>query len=394
MTALMFACSKTESSCCPGSSLAVVRALLTRAGKLQIDAQCTDGRSALMFAAQGGLAELLQVLIEAGASLELVERSGRTAWQLSQEALMDAAHLEPRVRDDLEAGAQALAGAGARRPPPRRHTCEAATSTLCAVPMPQLVGPCSTGRFEAQFRSRMAVVLRGAASHWPACTTWTDYEALASALGGSGALSSCLTSADNRQFAPAERSGGPTSTAMQLPVSVVLGTTTFSPQPPEDGTALSPRSRPYPRRLYCKHALTPALGADVAEVGGLPRARSLPGETRVWISSEGSETPLHFDHCHSVIAQVVGCKRLVVFSPAEHPFLYPNQPSCGNPRTARVDVSAWREHAAERRRWPLVGNAFGYEAVLEPGDVAYIPPGKPASLQPTSTSRHRLHPSR
>jgi len=44
---------------------------------------------------------------------------------------------------------------------------------------------------------------------------------------------------------------------------------------------------------------------DVAQIGWLPHARDVDGETRLWLSSTGAETPLHFDHCHSVIVQVV-----------------------------------------------------------------------------------------
>ena len=97
------------------------------------------------------------------------------------------------------------------------------------------------------------------------------------------------------------------------------------------------------------------------------------------MSSAGVETPLHFDHCHSVIAQVVGEKRLLVFPPSESARLYPHSMADGNPRTSRVDLPTWlacdtSAGAAERHHWPDVAGSYYYECVLRPGDVAYIPP--------------------
>ena len=131
-------------------------------------------------------------------------------------------------------------------------------------------------------------------------------------------------------------------------------------------------------RLYCKLPLSEGLQGDIDDVAScLPRARALGGETRFWMSSSGVETPLHFDHCHSVIAQVVGTKRLVVFPPSESTNLYPYSVADGNPRTSRIDLRAWLAGGDEneRRRWPRVDSSYAYECVLQPGDIAYIPTG-------------------
>ena len=95
----------------------------------------------------------------------------------------------------------------------------------------------------------------------------------------------------------------------------------------------------------------------------------------VLMGSRGVVTPMHFDHCHTVIAQVHGRKRVTVCPPRDSEHMYPFSVADGAPRTSRVDLWAWNKgDGAERARFPDVARATQYECELAPGDVVYIPP--------------------
>lgn len=97
-------------------------------------------------------------------------------------------------------------------------------------------------------------------------------------------------------------------------------------------------------------------------------------EERVWVSTEGSVSSLHYDASMSALIQVVGKKRMVFFPPEAIPLIgiYP----AGHPlhRRARVDLS--RACAANEvlfsEFWKRA-DSFAQEVVLEPGDVCVFP---------------------
>ena len=94
------------------------------------------------------------------------------------------------------------------------------------------------------------------------------------------------------------------------------------------------------------------------------------------MGSGGVVTPLHFDHCHTVISQVVGRKRVIVSPLDDSEHLYPRSVADGAPRTSRIDLGAWlRGDATQRALYPDVARARLYETELTPGDLVYIPPG-------------------
>lgn len=169
--------------------------------------------------------------------------------------------------------------------------------------------------------------------------------------------------------------------------------------------------------LFCKLPLSPALHADVAAMP-LSMVASVPhaAETRFWLGAPGngaalplvraalnicarvvltvaaspvlvrlpprlcraptdSVTSLHFDLCHSVIAQVVGRKRVHLFSPDDSAYLYPFAVAEGAPRVSRVDLGAWLSaDATERAAHANVAHTTAFTCVLDAGDVLYIPP--------------------
>ena len=95
---------------------------------------------------------------------------------------------------------------------------------------------------------------------------------------------------------------------------------------------------------------------------------------RLWVSTHGATTPLHFDAAHSFLAQLRGSKRVTFFAPEALPGLYAYP--CDHPlhRRARVDVYA---PPAERDAdFPLFSTLAAPRAQaveLREGDVLLFP---------------------
>ena len=349
LTALMLACSSPVPHLQEAAANAVVAMLLSGDGRAEIDARCqAGGFSALMFAAGCGSTSIVQTLIEAGAALELLDDDGNTAWTKARYGGHNAV-------------VAALEGAGARR-------SELATpfgGQLQTMPLPHVEGSrCSATRFDAQFRGRQAVVLKGAASHWAACRTWAQRSTLEARLGGTGweALP-CRTIPDGRRVVPSEAALGTGRIGEVLDALALDG-----------GPSAATEGAPH---VHCQLGLSDALLHDVADLDGLPSDHAgHASESRVSFASEGTETALHLRPAHAYLIQVVGRRRLVVFPSSEHAHLYPYSSSDGDPLTSRVDLAAWRRgDAAETHQWPCVARSFGHEGILCPGDVAYVPAG-------------------
>jgi hypothetical protein len=78
------------------------------------------------------------------------------------------------------------------------------------------------------------------------------------------------------------------------------------------------------------------------------------------IGPEGSKTHLHFDFLHSCgfLAQIVGSKRCILFSPTDSDFLYERKVDPENP---------------DLQRFPLFEKATAFFCTLNPGELLLIP---------------------
>ena len=230
----------------------------------------------------------------------------------------------------------------------------------------ECVEACTAEEFRSRYRNKAAVCFRGLVGDWAACQSWRRREHMEAALGGAASTVRAQTSPSN--IFPAVYARNATDTA-EIAVSTVL-----------DATLFAPKDGPPPPLLYCKLSLAAALRRDVGglpeSVFGEPSKLSTSGETTFWMGSGGVVTPLHFDHCHTVISQVVGRKRVIVSPLDDSEHLYPRSVADGAPRTSRIDLGAWlRGDATQRALYPDVVRARLYETELTPGDLVYIPPG-------------------
>jgi hypothetical protein len=91
-----------------------------------------------------------------------------------------------------------------------------------------------------------------------------------------------------------------------------------------------------------------------------------------WFSGRGVRTWLHYDNngCHNVNAQITGKKECLLFEPASTDELYFFEPGGPNPahNCSAVDVDA-----PDRARFPRYFEARPCRAVLEAGDLLFIP---------------------
>lgn len=88
-----------------------------------------------------------------------------------------------------------------------------------------------------------------------------------------------------------------------------------------------------------------------------------------WLGPQGTVSPLHYDPEHNLLAQVVGRKRILLFPPSDSCRLYPAEGRMLQ-NTSQIDPEV-----VDATRFPLAADLRPIQAVLEPGDMLYIPPG-------------------
>ena len=94
---------------------------------------------------------------------------------------------------------------------------------------------------------------------------------------------------------------------------------------------------------------------------------------RAWLGPRGTVSPTHRDPTHNLLVQAVGSKYVRLYAPSqEHAMYLFSDPKRSN--AARADP---RDALAEKqaRAFPAFSGAPFSDAVLEPGDALYVPPG-------------------
>jgi len=92
-------------------------------------------------------------------------------------------------------------------------------------------------------------------------------------------------------------------------------------------------------------------------------------ELYVWLGGPGIGPGLHYDMDHNFFMQMVGRKRFILFPPWETKNLYPNPSIHPCNRKAQVDFDD-----PDLETYPKFKNAKAFVAILNPGDLLYIPP--------------------
>ena len=136
---------------------------------------------------------------------------------------------------------------------------------------------------------------------------------------------------------------------------------------------------PDAERFYLQSTLIEGVGAELMRdyerfdwEGLLSTQRKLEwGELTtnlLLVGQRGNTTPAHYDEQQNIFAQLVGTKRCLLFSPADYSALYPFPLHHPHDRQSQVDL-----YAPDLKRFPRFAEARPLEAVLQPGELLYIP---------------------
>jgi hypoxia-inducible factor 1-alpha inhibitor (HIF hydroxylase) len=79
-------------------------------------------------------------------------------------------------------------------------------------------------------------------------------------------------------------------------------------------------------------------------------------------------TPVHYDGMENLFAMISGHKRCILFNPSQYRSLYPFPAHHPHDRQSQVDFDN-----PNFDMFPRFREAHGYETILEPGEVLYIP---------------------
>jgi hypothetical protein len=132
-----------------------------------------------------------------------------------------------------------------------------------------------------------------------------------------------------------------------------------------------------------------AVYRDVAPIAplGVPHSKATARtqfrhrKTSVELAGDGSIRQPAYDEMHSVRAQVYGRARVLVFPPEAWERIYPFPMMHPGQRSAQVNFTR-----PDRAAFPHWRRAHAQEAILEPGDVLYVPPmwfTRTESLEPS-----------
>ena len=128
-------------------------------------------------------------------------------------------------------------------------------------------------------------------------------------------------------------------------------------------------------RLFSVSDLNGAIGAIIDDIGARLASRTDRRPDRqasgIWIGSEGVVTPLHHDAWTGLLFQMTGAKRVLMFAPAERPNLSFVSPFAVGDRWSRLPG---RADDADPAAHPRLARTERHEAILEEGEVLFIPP--------------------
>lgn len=219
--------------------------------------------------------------------------------------------------------------------------------------------------FKKYVEANRPVVLSGVMEEWPALDRWSwDYLAAVAGdctgeviVSRNGLYPDYITQPSpmakvEMRFAELLRRAVPAAGEPPLPPILESGETCY---------------------LYGKSYLldaVPALRADLKTPACLGAAAK-PFQ-RLWISSPGCVTPLHYDLSNGFLCQVRGTKQVWLFDPAQFDRLYPRGPQFPGldnfERQTQVDI-----HHPDNEAFPEFRQATALDCRLRQGDTLFIP---------------------
>ncbi|CAG0883921.1 unnamed protein product [Darwinula stevensoni] len=136
---------------------------------------------------------------------------------------------------------------------------------------------------------------------------------------------------------------------------------------------------PEQKRLYLQQALNSTVGEAIVNdfrgfqwswINEVQKANGWGPLTSnlLFIGMEGNLTPAHYDEQENLFCQVEGRKRCILFPPDQFSCLYPYPVYHPHDRQSQVDLER-----IDYVRFPKARDLHGYEAIICPGDILFIP---------------------
>jgi hypothetical protein len=218
--------------------------------------------------------------------------------------------------------------------------------------------------FRKYIQGNRPVVISGAMESWPALSRWT-WPYLAEVAGH---CTGEVIVSQNGLYPDYVTQPSPMA-KVEMPFAEFLrraGASGESPLPP----VLGPGETYY---LYGKSYLLEAVPALCDDLKTPACLASIPETSqRLWISTPGCVTPLHYDLSNGFLCQVRGRKQVWLFDPSQTDRLYPRGdkfPGLDNfERQSRVDINHPDDAA-----FPELRRAAALECTLREGDTLFIP---------------------
>jgi hypothetical protein len=196
------------------------------------------------------------------------------------------------------------------------------------------------------------LIIRGGARDWPATQRWTPAE-LASRVAG------------RRVPIAASRQG-----LFDYVAPDTADAATVTEMPFDEAVRLICDRQPGGLVHYLQQGsipdLFPELRADLRVPDGIDRPELIVSVS-LWLGAAGCVTKLHYDMADNYLVQVQGRKRFLVFNPDQHALLYAAEDTEHGTKS-RADFQQ-----PDEERFPLLRQARPMEAVVEPGDILYLP---------------------
>lgn len=211
----------------------------------------------------------------------------------------------------------------------------------------------SESTFRLKYRSRKPVVIRGIAP--------TELDIDVAALYSSLKEPSVMIANDNNNFIDNEK----------YVIKQSVANISFA-----DIAQTSQKQRLYLRSKVPNAVKEKLLLTKLQELADIDSFKD--GLMRLWLSSPGCITPLHYDRCHGTLIQLAGTKRFVVFAGEDTRQLYPcdgvNGPTHAS-RARYIGRNIDTDQHALLQQWPKLRNTDPWVVDLQPGDLLYTPPG-------------------
>jgi len=114
----------------------------------------------------------------------------------------------------------------------------------------------------------------------------------------------------------------------------------------------------------------PWVWEDVQPIEELLILNAKHSSINLWMGQPNVIAHCHYDAYHNFYAQIYGRKRFTMFRPTEWPGIYPYPFLHPHHAQAQVNIS----DDISISMFPAVKHLEGYQVLLEPGDLLYMPP--------------------